>query len=64
MLYPSVLGGIMLATLLASTASTRIVDFSKYPNLKGHWDRFIVGGLPGQPSFDQTKSWGFGQEAR
>src|SRR6202007_3028875 len=63
MRYRSVLGAMMLATLLASTASAQIVDFSKYPNWKGHWNRFIVRGLPGQPSFDQTKPWGFGQEA-
>jgi hypothetical protein len=48
---------------LASTAGAQIVDFSKYPNLKGHWNRFVVRGLPGQPSFDQTKPWGLGQEA-
>ena len=63
MRYRSLLGAMMLATLLISTASAQIVDFSKYPNLKGHWNRFIVRGLPGQPSFDQTKPWGLGQEA-
>ena len=35
----------------------------KYPNFRGQWERFIVGGLGGQPSFDQTKSWGAGQGA-
>jgi hypothetical protein len=63
MRYRSVLGAMMLAALLASTASAQIVDFSRYPNWKGHWNRFIVRGLPGQPSFDQTKPWGFGQQA-
>jgi hypothetical protein len=38
-------------------------DDAKYPNLRGQWNRFITRGLPGQPSFDQTKPWGFGQEA-
>src|SRR5712671_2492020 len=38
-------------------------DETKYPNLKGQWGRFIVPGIPGQPSFDQTKSWGKGQQA-
>jgi hypothetical protein len=47
----------------ASIATAQIVDFSKYPNLKGQWNRFVARGLPGQPSFDQTKPWGFGQEA-
>jgi hypothetical protein len=49
--------------LTLSSADAQVVDFSKYPNLKGQWNRFIVRGLPGQPSFDQTKPWGFGQEA-
>jgi len=35
----------------------------KYPNLKGQWTRFIVQGVPGQPSFDQTKRWGKAQQA-
>jgi hypothetical protein len=59
----SLLGAIALAALSVSTASGQIVDYSKYPNLKGQWNRFAVPGLFGQPSFDQTKSWGFGQEA-
>jgi hypothetical protein len=63
MLYRSLFGAIALAALSSSTASAQIVDFSIYPNLKGHWNRFIARGLPGQPSFDQTKPWGFGQEA-
>jgi len=63
MLYRSLLGAIALAALSSATAGAQIVDFSKYPNLKGQWNRFIVRGLPGQPSFDQTKPWGFGQGA-
>jgi hypothetical protein len=59
----SALGTLALVILLASNAGAQIVDFSKYPNLKGHWNRFITPGLPAQPSFDQTKPWGFGQEA-
>jgi hypothetical protein len=35
----------------------------KFPNLEGQWDRFIVRGLAGAPSFDQTKPEGAGQEA-
>jgi hypothetical protein len=56
-------GAIALTALAAWTASAQIVDYSKYPNLKGQWGRFIVPGLPGQASFDQTKTWGFGQGA-
>ena len=68
MLYRSLLCAIgscaiALATLWASSAGAQIVDYSKYPDLKGQWNRFIVPGLPGLPSFDQTKPWGFGQEA-
>jgi len=61
--YRNLLGAIALAALSVSTASGQIVDYSKYPDLKGQWNRFVVPGLFGQPSFDQTKSWGFGQEA-
>jgi hypothetical protein len=57
------LRAIALAALSASTAGAQIVDYSKYPDLKGQWNRFVVPGLPGLPSFDQTKPWGFGQEA-
>jgi hypothetical protein len=63
MFYRSLLGAISLAALSMSIANAEILDYSKYPNLKGQWSRFIVSGLPGQPSFDQTKTWGFGQEA-
>ena len=38
-------------------------DLSKYPDWKGAWARFIVPGLGGQPTFDQTKPWGRGQQA-
>jgi hypothetical protein len=63
MLYRSLLGAIALVALSVAPAGAQIVDFSKYPNLKGQWNRFVVRGLPGQPSFDQTKPWGFGQGA-
>jgi hypothetical protein len=63
MRYRNLLGAIALASLWVSAAGAQIVDFSKYPNLKGQWSRFVVPGLPGQPSFDQTKGWGFSQEA-
>src|SRR5580704_11101157 len=38
-------------------------DDMKYPDWKGKWERFVVRGLPGQPSHDQTKPWGRGQQA-
>jgi hypothetical protein len=49
--------------LAASIDSAAAWDDAKYPNLQGHWARFVVPGLPGQPSFDQTKPWGAGQQA-
>jgi hypothetical protein len=36
---------------------------AKYPDWTGAWARFVVRGLGGQPSFDQTKPWGLGQQA-
>jgi hypothetical protein len=49
---------VLAAALLMAIGSAQAFDDSKYPNLKGQWDRFIVRGLPGQPSHDQTKGWG------
>src|SRR5260370_40508116 len=37
-------------------------DDAKYPDWTGQWMRFPVR-LPTQPSHDQTKPWGFGQQA-
>src|SRR5437763_5140365 len=53
----------MAAMLLTSFGATQAYDETKYPNLKGQWDRFAVRGLAGQPSFDQTKGWGEYQQA-
>ena len=49
--------------IVGSSTTARAVDDTLYPNLKGQWTPFRVRGLGGQPSFDQTKSWGFGQNA-
>jgi hypothetical protein len=49
--------------LLMTIGGTKAHDETKYPNLKGQWGRFIVPGLGGQPSFDQTKAWGRAQQA-
>jgi hypothetical protein len=53
----------LTAALMATVAGARAADDAKYPDWKGKWERFVVRGLPGQPSHDQTKSWGFGQQA-
>jgi hypothetical protein len=58
------LAAVAAAAVLAATLSAaQAFDETKYPNLKGQWTRFVVPGLGGQPSFDQTKPWAFGQEA-
>src|SRR3954469_4469700 len=49
--------------LLVAIGAAQAHDEAKYPNLKGLWARFIIAGIPGQPSFDQTKPWGKGQQA-
>ena len=57
------IGAIVLAVLTTAIGDTRALEESKYPDWSGQWERFVVRGLPGQPSFDQTKPWGFGQQA-
>ena len=61
--YRSLLGALALTVMSASVAGAQIADITKYPDLKGQWNRFVVPGVGGQPSFDQTKSWGPEQEA-
>ena len=65
MLHRCVLASLALAaaaTLMAG-ARAQTLDMSKYPDWRGAWARVVNRGVTGQPSFDQTKSWGFGQEA-
>jgi hypothetical protein len=54
---------IAVAALAMAIGSAKAADPPRYPDWKGAWARFVVPGLGGQPSFDQTKPWGFGQEA-
>jgi hypothetical protein len=54
---------IAAAVLAASIDSAAAWDDAKQPDLQRHWARFVVRGLPGQPSFDQTKPCGAGQQA-
>jgi hypothetical protein len=49
---------VLAAALLMAIGSAEAFDDSKYPNLKGQWERFVVRGVRGQPSHDQTKGWG------
>jgi hypothetical protein len=53
----------LAVALLTTIGLAQAHEESKYPNLKGQWERLVVPGLPGQPSFDQTKGWGPYQEA-
>jgi hypothetical protein len=53
----------LAAALVMTCGAVRAADDAKYPDWRGAWARFIVPGLGGQPSFDQTKPWGFGQQA-
>src|SRR5580692_6326225 len=62
---------IIAASMMASGAQA--AETARYPDWKGAWERFVPevstaspSGLRtagGQPSFDQTKPWGRGQEA-
>jgi hypothetical protein len=64
MLYQKLIGAIALAAASMMTIGCgQAADGAKYPNWKGAWERFVVRGLGGQPSFDQTKPWGLGQQA-
>ena len=55
MLYRSLIGLVGVAALAIATGIVEASEDMKYPNWNGQWGRFIVRGLPGQPSFDQTK---------
>ena len=53
----------LAGALMMTIGGVQASDGAKYPDWKGAWARFIVPGLGGQPSHDQTKPWGFGQQA-
>lgn len=63
MCHHALLGALTSAILALSIGGAVAWDDAKYPNLQGHWARFAVSGVPGQPSFDQTRPWGKGQQA-
>src|SRR5207237_10859313 len=66
MYYRSLIHSVAVAlpvALLMTLGGAQAHDEAKYPNVKGQWNRFVVPGLPGQPTFDQTKGWGSGQQA-
>jgi hypothetical protein len=53
----------LAAALMMTVGGVAAAEDAKYPDWNGAWARFVVRGLGGQPSFDQTKPWGFGQQA-
>src|SRR5215470_3847737 len=59
----SLRGYLIFAFVLIMTIGAQAADPAMYPDLRGAWSRFVVRGLGGQPSFDQTKPWGLGQQA-
>src|SRR5215475_1991034 len=63
MLFRMWIAAVVSTTMLAMGVTASAQESSRYPDWKGAWARFAVPGLPGQPSFDQTKPWGKGQQA-
>ena len=58
------IGAAALAAMLSmGCLAAQAQGLSKYPDWNGAWARFNVPGLDGQPSFDQAKPWGRGQQA-
>ena len=55
--------GALATALIATIGGAQAADEPKYPDWSGQWERFVVRGIPTQPSHDQSKPWGFGQEA-
>jgi hypothetical protein len=53
---------IAVVVLALSVGGARAAEDAKYPDWTGQWLRYAVK-LPTQPSHDQTKPWGLGQEA-
>jgi hypothetical protein len=52
----------LVAALMVTIGGAQAADDTKYPDWRGQWIRIPVR-LPTQPSHDQTKPWGRGQEA-
>src|SRR3954466_2358019 len=57
-IWAAVQGLALLSTVVAAQAH----DPSKYPDLRGQWDRMAYPGT-GAPSFDQSKGQGLRQQA-
>src|SRR6202163_3450099 len=67
------IGPITVVAALAMAGGVHAAESARYPNWKGAWERYVPPGSVvspsglrtpgGQPSFDQTKPWGRGQQA-
>jgi hypothetical protein len=58
-----VVAALAVACALIAAAAAQAADEATYPDWRGSWRRFAIPELGGQPSHDQTKPWGPGQEA-
>ena len=63
MVYVRLIGTLAVVSALFAAAPIAAAQDGKYPDWSGAWARFVVPGLGGQPSHDQTKPWGPGQQA-
>jgi hypothetical protein len=66
MTYRSACAAAAIAAVLAIASAPVLAQAenqAKYPDLKGQWVRLQKVPMRGQPSFDQAKPWGAGQEA-
>jgi hypothetical protein len=52
-----------LACVVIAAGVAQAADNVTYPDWRGSWRRVVIPELGGQPSHDQTKPWGPGQEA-
>jgi len=52
----------LTAALITAGTGAQAADDAKYPDWRGSWRRFSIPELGGQPSHDQTKPWGPGQQ--
>ena len=57
MAYRGLCAFILFAALVGAIGYAQAGE-PQYPDWKGQWERFVVRGIPGQPSHDQTKPWG------
>src|SRR2546423_13779968 len=63
MAFVRLIGMLAVVSALCAAAPIAAAQDGKYPDWSGAWARFVVPGLGGQPSHDQTKPWGPGQQA-